>query len=52
VLCLLRGFAGASELLRGATGSEIADAAAKGAAAGFVLGLVVGAAAALYLALS
>jgi hypothetical protein len=43
------GFAGAAELLRGSPGSVIADAAAKGAAAGFIVGLFAGVAAALYL---
>ncbi len=45
------GFAGAAELVSGATGAEIADAAAKGAAAGFVVGLFAGVAAARYLAI-
>ena len=43
------GVAGAVELLSGRTGTEIADAAAKGAAAGFIVGLVAAVAASLYL---
>jgi uncharacterized membrane protein YfcA len=43
------GFAGAAEYLRGKSGHDIADAAATGAAAGFIVGLFAGAGAALYL---
>ncbi len=46
---VLAGAAGAAELFLGRGGGEIGDAAAKGGAAGFLIGLVAGAAAALYL---
>jgi hypothetical protein len=46
------GVASAAELLRGASGADIANAAARGAAAGFIIGLFAGLAATLYLLLS
>lgn len=43
------GFASLWALLGGSNGSEIADAAAKGGAIGFLIGIYLGAAAAVYL---
>jgi hypothetical protein len=48
---LYAGFAAAAELWRGRGEADIADAAANGAAAGFLVGPVAGVAAAPYLAL-
>lgn len=45
------GFAAAAALLRGESAEQISSAATKGAAARFILGLAVGFAAAVYLAL-
>jgi hypothetical protein len=46
------GAAGAWSWLNGGTGPDIADAAASGAAVGFIVGLYLGLAAALYLVLT
>jgi hypothetical protein len=49
---LFAGAAGSAELLSGRSGRAIQDAAANGAAAGFLLGLVASVGVALYLVLS
>jgi hypothetical protein len=49
---VIGGAAGAAELLSGQSGREIQDAAAKGAAAAFLIGFVAAVAFALYLVLS